>query len=142
MSGRHVVLIGGAATKLDHPAPARDLYTSQLFHSARAWAELEGDAWYILSALHGLVTPAMVLDPYEMHMRELDTVGRGLWGRRVADQLQEVEPHTRWHPVTILAGRLYVEPLQAIFGGGAFELPLQGLGIGQRLAWFKRELAR
>lgn len=63
MSGRHIVLVGCAAKKLDYRAPARELHTFQLFRSARMWAEREGDAWYILSALHGLVPPDRVLQP-------------------------------------------------------------------------------
>lgn len=65
------------AQKLDRPAPARDLYTSPIFRSALATAEaLEDEDHHfgaqsdvlILSALHGLVDPDAVLDPYDLRM--------------------------------------------------------------------------
>lgn len=64
------------AGKLDHPAPARDLYTGTHFRhtlaKATQCAHLDTAAGLgptrvlILSALHGLVTPEQVLAPYDM----------------------------------------------------------------------------
>ncbi|WP_328596834.1 riboflavin synthase, partial [Agromyces humi] len=42
-----------AAQKLRRPAPARDLYVSQLFRKSSAYVEWNCDAWFILSAKHG-----------------------------------------------------------------------------------------
>uniref|UniRef100_UPI0038B36EF6 DUF6884 domain-containing protein n=1 Tax=Agromyces humi TaxID=1766800 RepID=UPI0038B36EF6 len=46
-------LVGCAAQKLRRPAPARDLYVSQLFRKSSAYVEWNCDAWFILSAKHG-----------------------------------------------------------------------------------------
>ena len=54
------VLVGCVKSKLDHPAPARDLYTSALFRKARAHAEATGGPWFVLSAEHGLHLPNIV----------------------------------------------------------------------------------
>jgi hypothetical protein len=63
-----VGLVGCAARKLQGPAPARELYVSQLFRKASAYAEATCDRWYILSAKHGLVHPDTVLEPYDVRL--------------------------------------------------------------------------
>jgi hypothetical protein len=44
-----VGLVGWASQNLKRPAPARELYVSQLFKRASAYAELTCDRWYVLS---------------------------------------------------------------------------------------------
>ena len=66
---RPLYLIACSATKLDHAAPARELYTGQAFRFAMA-AAADGDA-LILSALHGLVHPSQVIEPYNVTLSEL-----------------------------------------------------------------------
>lgn len=72
----YVVPCGGA--KLDHAAPAHQLYTGSMFRhtfeNASRCAELDEAAGLgparvlILSALHGLIDPDTVLEPYDMRM--------------------------------------------------------------------------
>src|SRR5690606_13413659 len=57
---RTIALVSCVSSKEPHAAPARDLYTSALFRKARAYAERNADAWYILSAKYGLVDPNRV----------------------------------------------------------------------------------
>lgn len=45
------------AGKRPGPAPAADLYTSDWFRKARAYAERYADTWFVLSALHGVLAP-------------------------------------------------------------------------------------
>lgn len=76
-----VGLIACAATKLDRPAPARELYRSQLFVAAMTWMTKEGrvDAWGILSARHGLVMPDDVLEPYDQSLADMTSAQRAIW---------------------------------------------------------------
>lgn len=67
--------------KVDHPAPAREFYTGQMFrHSlaaAQAMATDDPGPIYVLSAHYGLVPLTRVLHPYEQRMDEpghIDTV--------------------------------------------------------------------
>lgn len=65
------IIIGCTKGKLDHAAPARDLYTSALFKGRRSYAEREvaegrAAAWFIMSAQHGLIDPDRVTKPYDM----------------------------------------------------------------------------
>lgn len=62
----HIALVGCGKSKLPHPAPARLLYIGSLFKAARRYVEDAGyDAWWILSARHGLVHPDEITEPYE-----------------------------------------------------------------------------
>ena len=67
-SGTRVGLVGCASQKLTRPEPARQLYVSQLFWKASAYAEATCDRWYVLSAKHGLVHPDAVIEPYDMRL--------------------------------------------------------------------------
>jgi hypothetical protein len=83
MSKVWIVVPCGAA-KVDHAAPARDLYTGSAFRHALRAAEGEAEATardcgveaevLILSALHGLVRLDQVLDPYNVKMGDADSI--------------------------------------------------------------------
>lgn len=85
MSALYVVPCG--AGKLDQPAFARDLYTSAHFRfvltAARAAAGSD-DLVRILSARHGLIPLGLFLQPYDVTMRDADSIS----AHRLAWQLQ------------------------------------------------------
>lgn len=134
-SVRHVVLVGCGAAKLKRQARARDLYTGSLFVAARRYAEQLGDDWRILSARHWLVKPEQRLKPYNYR---LPAGQRVEWARKVAGEIHWQFRGQRVR-VTILAGEDYAAPLAVELERYriASERPLQGLGVGKRLAWFK-----
>lgn len=140
------LLIGCGARKLDHAAPARDLYTGPLFRAARTYAEASGLPWAILSARYGLVMPEQVIEPYDYRL-----VHRAYWAwsRHVTHHLlgeqirvwlgagqPRVEVHagvayTRWLAAALDDAHL------AVWGGA----PLAGLKVGQRLRWYRQRRA-
>lgn len=65
------ILVGCVATKVSHPAPARELYASELLRGRQRCAERSGKPWVILSARHGVVDPDTVLAPYEQRAADL-----------------------------------------------------------------------
>jgi len=135
----HIALIACSKQKLAHPAPARDWYAaSALFRLARAYAEQHADAWLVLSAQHGLVTPERVIEPYNHTMREKSSVSRGIWAGIVLRDIQMAVPDPRT-TVVFLAGYRYREHLEWLLrtAGYSVETPLAGLGIGQQMAWLK-----
>ena len=139
MTTRTVVLVSCGAAKLDEPAAARDLYTSTLFRKARRYAEAVGDAWYILSARHGLVHPLLVLYPYE---HKLAAAEAPAWGWMAAESVvvREVGRSDRVR-VEILAGELYAKPIrERLRCYRSFDVvePLAGLQVGERLRWFNQ----
>lgn len=146
MSAERIALVACSAQKLEHAAPARELYTGALFKAARAYAEATCDGWAILSAQHGLVSPDTVLDPYDLALASLPREGRDAWGERVAAQLRVLYGFGAQAGVTfvVLAGATYATPLMRSLDPATWdlELPLRGLAIGQQKAWLKRETTK
>jgi hypothetical protein len=134
-------LVSCVKSKLPYSAPARDLYTSPLFRGARCAVQRSCDRWFVLSAEHGLVDPGLVLAPYEKILTKASPAERRLWSERVLDQLRSELNQLGGHTYEVHAGAAY-----ANFGlaagleraGAEVEQPLEGLGLGLRLAYYKR----
>lgn len=116
------------------PCAARDLYTSTWFDKARQYAESFNCPWYILSAKHGLVSPDTSVAPYERSLLTMPATERATWAIRVGKQLETVPDAAR---IVILAGITYRALLLPYFltKTSNIEIPLEGLAIGQQLAW-------
>lgn len=132
-----VVLVGCVKSKLDHGAPAKDLYISDYFHKMRAYAEGAGVPWLILSAEHGLVGPEDWVEPYERYLPDTSREYRRAWGRTVATQLTEAIGQLDGVVVDIHAGAAYVESADAALRplGAVVVDQLKGLSFGRRLSW-------
>lgn len=152
MDRHKIYLVGSGKQKRDAASAARELYTGNLFRKAFAVVEQlaernEGDI-YILSALYRVVNPDRVIHPYDVAMGDLTTDGRRVWGRNVADFLDEAYRNVGGLQAlrpTILAGKPYVEAVRAGFVehlgyNPPIHDPMQGMGIGQRLQFLTREL--
>jgi hypothetical protein len=134
-------LVACSSQKLQHPAPARDLYISQLFRKASAYAEQTCDRWYILSAKHGIVHPDAVLEPYDVR---LGASGPGVppvseWAAGVRGQLEAELAGLEDVTLLALAGSQYRTALQGV--PWPVEVPMQGMGIGRQLGWLTGRLA-
>src|SRR3954468_6205562 len=103
-----VVLVACCGPKLKEPAPAADLYISDLFKKARTYAERRG-RWFILSALHGLLDPSVVIAPYDVTLKKMPAAKRREWGRKVRGQMEAAG--LVGLPLIALAGEDYVQPL-------------------------------
>lgn len=135
---RSVHLVACVGQKLPQPARADNLYQSDWFRKARAYVTAQGGRWFILSALHGLVPPSRLIEPYNVTLGDMTAAERRAWGERVSAQLvEQIGPRT---PVVILAGRLYRDPI-ANWGGSRATVPMEGLGIGQQKAWLARQIS-
>lgn len=153
---RTIALIGCAATKIERPARARELYVSALFRLALRYAEaVLGAEVFILSAKHGLVLPDQRLAPYDFSLAEMDPWERAWWAHEVENQFAEqlgaeLVPRTAGVPgddewvlhqpglrLVLLAGQLYrfMPPFPH-----RFEEPLSGMGIGSRKAWLRAQV--
>lgn len=132
----HLVSCVGA--KLDHPAPARDLYVSAWFRFARRYVELRGGPWLILSAEHGVLRPDVIVAPYEKTLLNMPIDERRRWADRVSRQLRRLAPD-RLPSVVVLAGARYREFLMHELRARSKQVlvPLEGQGIGQQLRSLK-----
>jgi len=148
-SDRRVALIACGKAKRQHAAPARELYTSNLFRLSVRWAERYCDDFYVVSAFHGLLDPDTELAPYDRSLADMRQRERDAWADRVTTSFAARE---RGATVVLLAGGHYrrlaevmrwsMHPAVNFCRGAvaAVEEPLEGLGIGKRLQWLKGEL--
>jgi len=118
-----VFIVPCGDAKLPHAAPARDLYTGSqfryVFPLADAAAQRTGGEVFILSALHGLVEPDRVLEPYNKKMGDPGSVP--VW--RLAEQVQALGLAHR--DVYAFLARPYYERLESaltIEGGHAVDV--------------------
>jgi hypothetical protein len=139
-----IFLVSCVKTKLNRPAEARDLYISPWFKKARAYVELRmkpGDKWFILSALHCLVTPEQVLAPYEKRLSQNSSKGESeRWAGAVWDKLRPIIDNG--DRVVILAGQAYRRTIidRIRMCGAYVEIPMDGLQFGPQLEWLGRQL--
>jgi hypothetical protein len=126
-----VGLVACSKSKANSPAPACTLYTSPLFRKAAAYCHRRYDRWFILSARHGLVAPDEVLHPCDETLVGRPRAVREAWAGCVVAQLER--RGLRRARFWLHAGRAYADVLA---GRLDCELPLAGLGIGERLAWY------
>jgi hypothetical protein len=145
-------LVACSASKVDHPAPARELYTSALFRKSADYVEKVTDVWFVLSAKHALLDPSTVVEPYNMRLG-VSKRQPGMepsppiwgWAKRVVDNLAgyvETVP-SGWSNVelVVLAGEQYRTILR-LMPNVRHVTPLAGLGIGDQLGWLTREARR
>jgi len=127
-----IALLGCSASKLTHAAPAAQLYTGQLFKAAQRVAERLADRYVILSALHRVVSPERILEPYDYR---LPTVQRelGLWGHCLRIELDPYLRDVRAAEVLCLAPASYVDHLPDK-AAKHWVSPLRHLGIGHQKA--------
>ena len=132
-----VALVSCVKQKRDMPAPAGELYQSQLFRGLRRYAERHADRWFILSAEYGLLHPEQVVAPYERTLNAMPKRERIAWAQKVGQQLLEVLPGDA--EVIMLAGLRYREELCKLLSirGIPVTVPLEGLKIGEQLRQLK-----
>lgn len=127
------VLVACCGFKLDHAAPAQDLYASDLFHKARAFAETFGLTWYILSARYGVVPPGRVIKPYDETLNDKSAHELAVWNAMVSKEWGGAERRG----LVVLAGAKYRGWLEGV----AHDAPMARMGIGQQKAWLKAQVA-
>jgi hypothetical protein len=133
-----VILLGCVKGKLSRPAPAQDLYISDLFRKRRSYAETQPFRWFILSALHGLVRPTQLLEPYDLELKMQPINYRRAWGEKVVDQLEVELGSMSGQIVEVHAGAPYFDALRVPLGRrrAVLSTPLSGLRQGEQLAWY------
>jgi hypothetical protein len=127
-----VALVSCGSSKQASAAPASDLYISWRFRSLRAYAAANADAWYILSARHGLLLPDQVVEPYDQTLDTMSKSDRQVWADRVQRQLLQVLPPGA--TVIVLAGKRYRVDLIPYLcqRGFTVRVPFEGLTLFQQ----------
>jgi len=133
-----ICLVACARKKTTHATRAESLYVSPLFKKSRRYA-LGFDRWYILSAKYGVLEPSLVVEPYEMTLKQMTKKDRHAWSRRVARSICNLTAAS--DRIVILAGLDYREELIPLLRDRKYivDVPMKGLGIGQQLHWLDKQ---
>lgn len=136
------VLIGCVSQKNTTPMAAKDLYRSALFLRRRRYAEAAGAPWWIVSAEYGLVGPDEVIAPYDTRIARLPLTARQRLADRVATDLERELGNLAGRHLEIHAGDEYVLAVGPALRtrGAQLSRPLEGLRIGEQLAWYGARL--
>ncbi len=137
-----VCLVSCGKQKVDGPVAAADLYVSDGFRKARAYAEANADRWFILSAEHCVLAPTDLCSRYEKTLIDMTAPRRKAWADRVVRQLlKRLQPGDE---VTFLAGKSYrsllIPELEA--RGFSVRVPMEGLSQGLQKKWLMDEHAQ
>jgi len=138
---RRVGLVGCVKDKAEVERPARDLYLSPLFQGRRRYVEQSCSEWWILSALHGLVAPDELLEPYDVTLNDASFPERRWWSEQVLSQII-----TRIQPVPGDSFEFHAGINYRAFGledglrrlGCEVECPTEGLRMGEQLSYYSR----
>ena len=138
-------LVGCVKRKGGHTVRAEDLYTSTLFRGRRAFVQKSCDAWFILSAKHGLVSPDALLEPYDESLTNMSTAARRTWALRVLAEIDSLGFPPTQTTFEIHAGVHYrsvglTSGLQA--RGARVEVVAEHLGQGEQLAFYSQRSTR
>ncbi|MBD2772007.1 DUF6884 domain-containing protein [Iningainema tapete] len=136
-----IYLISGCGKQLYHPAPARELYCSQLFQASRDYVQNLNARWFILSPLHHTIHPNQLIQPYDKSPHSMSEHERCAWATTVTQQLVQIAADEDTEFV-FLTGRLYREKVifQTRSRGYKTRTIANNLGIGQKLAWLKAQI--
>lgn len=118
-----IALIACVKDKLDHPAPAKDLYQGNLFNN---WLKDVKDRniseYYILSGKYGLLLPNEVIEPYDLNLGEQSLEFQSAWSENVLIRLNMLVNLSDVH-VVIYTNPVYYRDLIHKFE--SFEIPFE-----------------
>lgn len=118
-----VALVACVKDKLDHPAPAKDLYQDQHFRQWMRDAEdRNASAIYILSGKYGLLLPDDIIAPYDLNLSDQSQTYQSDWNKRVLKRLAELEDLDKVH-VLIYTNEVYYRNLLPHFR--TYEIPFK-----------------
>ena len=137
---KKVVLVACVATKNPEPAPAEELYASDLFKKSIDYAKKLTDPKdiYILSAKHHLLPIRKEIAPYDMTLNDFDKKEKEQWADKVLNSIQK-RYNIKDTEFVFLAGNNYRKYLEDKLPHTS--VPLKGLRIGQQKAKLKKLLS-
>jgi hypothetical protein len=136
-------LISCVKTKRNESATPKDLYTSDYFEKMRAYAEQNHDDWWILSAKHGLLDPdGEPIEPYNETLNGARVAEKREWAETLVEQMEQEGLLSDDITLVLHAGKDYYEELLPLIEhtGVSVKIPTEGLGIGEKQAWYKERL--
>lgn len=125
-----LVLVGCGQAKRLVPSSAATLYNSSLFAAHWVIAGRYGVPIRILSALHQVLDPEQVIEPYDLTLTGMSDPERCLWDAAVAAWIREHIP--AGSQIVVLAGKHYAR-WRGLLDGYEVLDPLAHMTLGDRL---------
>jgi hypothetical protein len=139
-----IVLLSCTKSKLDHRAPAQELYSaSPMFRKTLEYGKsLHPDKMFILSAKHHLVPLNKELDPYDKTLKEMSKDDKEKWGEETVKQMKSYGLNLSKDKFTFLTGSEYLKPFKQYIPEENVEVPMEGRRLGERLKWLNSQISK
>ena len=133
-----IVFIACVKQKNGEKCKAENMYISDLFKKSLSYAKkLNPEKIFILSAKYGVLELDEVIEPYELTLNNMKEVEKKQWALHCLEQLKD--KGIKFDEKTVfLCGENYRKHLIKEFKNP--EVPLKGLGIGQQLSFYKKNI--
>jgi hypothetical protein len=137
-----IVFLSCTKSKLNHPAPAKDLYSaSPMFKKTYEYSKLlKPDETYILSAKHHLVPLNKVLKPYDKTLKEMPSAEKEKWGEETIKQMKAKNIDFQKDKFIFLTGNEYLKSFIPLIPAKNVIMPMAGKRFGERLKWLNNQL--
>lgn len=137
-----IVLLSCTKSKLDHPAPAQELYSaSPMFRKTLEYGKsLKPDKMFILSAKHHLVPLTKELAPYDKTLKEMSKDEKEKWAEEVVKQMKANNINLQKDEFIFLTGDEYMRPLLKYIPNAVS--PMSGKRMGERLQWLNSQITK
>jgi len=134
-----VGLISCTKNKKEGAHRAEKLYDSALFKKSLDYSLREFDDIKFLSAKHHVLDPREEIEEYDKTLKDMKQEEKKEWSKKVATELEE--EYSRNDTLFFLTGKDYykyvINQLEI-----PYHVPMEGLGIGEKLHWLNKELSR
>jgi len=143
--GKTLGLISCTKSKRNYSCPAKEMYSaSELFRKAYDYCIKNYDHVAMLSAKYGLLLPHEKIDPYDLTLKSMSESEQKKWAEKALSQLSSKLPMTDISRVFFHAGLAYRTHLVKLLEeqGTPCIVPLEGLSIGEQMAWYQRRQLR
>jgi basic membrane lipoprotein Med (substrate-binding protein (PBP1-ABC) superfamily) len=139
-----IVLLSCTKSKLDHKAPAQELYSaSPMFQKTLKYGEsLQPDKMFILSAKHHLVPMNKELEPYDKTLKEMPADEKEQWGEETINQMKQAGLDLNKDKFIFLTGSEYMKPFEKYIPESNMEAPMAGKRMGERLKWLNDQISK
>jgi hypothetical protein len=139
-----IVLLSCTKSKLDKPAPAKDMYSpSPMFQKTKGYGEtLKPDKMFILSAKYGLLPMDKQIEPYDLTLKTMKKDEKDKWGELVKQQMGKRGVNPQSDKFTFLTGAEYAKPLESFIPSENIEKPMEGKRMGERLSWLNSQVQK
>jgi len=139
-----IVLLSCTKSKLDHRAPAQELYSaSPMFRKTLEYGKsLQPDKMFILSAKHHLVPLNKELDPYDKTLKEMSKDEKEKWGTETVKQMKSHGLDLNKDKFVFLTGSEYLKPFKEYIPEENLETPMEGRRLGERLKWLNSQISK